>query len=479
MRCPRCHDVELVDDNGPLSSATCARCGGGLIPDNGLAVLLEEIKSTREELNEIAAQYGGARVQCPACKSKMSPLVLRGEHVDLCFGCGSLFVDKGELELISGGRHHMPQPTEPAPIKALANPAPAQVLVRVDERSLARHVVRAVLAGTGAVSVVWALVGLVPVASLFLGFGALTAAAALSRRDAFDVLPRARRMVRWRGFFAPSSKENVGEPFSPDSCVVVRRMRVVGQMLPGVVIDLVDGEGRQLVRLRGPILAHTAWTEAPRYARALGVSVRFDVDADADDVLDTTRADNAPALAKHDIVRVVPELAAGKTRRLQVRAGDNTVIGTVITEVALKGRPQNLDELLAEHFVIADGDGESVRLFSTTQLAHRATILVGKDGRVLGHVYVRRGPFADTYGYLGPQGRRAATAVLRHGTSEARVLDGHGRGAGVLEVETGSPSEPRPITLHAYPGRLTGDARWGLVALALHASLAAAVPDVD
>ena len=105
--------------------------------------------------------------------------------------------------------------------------------------------------------------------------------------------------------------------------------------------------------------------------------------------------------------------------------------------------------------------------------------LVGSDGRVLGNITTRRTLLADTIRFTGPQGRRQATVVLRHGAIEARIIDGHGRSAGVLEVKEAAPAQPDGATLHLFPGRLTGTARMGLVALALHVCLAALVDDVD
>jgi Zn-finger nucleic acid-binding protein len=482
LHCPRCHDVDLVA-GGPLSSSTCDRCGGGFVPEDGFLVLLDEIKCTRDELRELASLYGGERIVCPSCRSKMSPLTLRGQKVDVCFGCGSLWVDAGELEGVSAGRHGLPAPKHPPPATtSSASPSltPAQSLVRVDERSTGRHALRAVLAGSGAVGVVWSLVGIAPGSSAVLGVAALGVSIALSRRDAIDVLPRARRMMRWSGWFPPDKRVSDGEPFSSDSCVVVRKLRVAGRTLPWLALDLVDGEGRTLTRLKGPLLAQRAWTEAPRYARSLGVSVRFDVDARADDELDIADAarTDLPSFASHDVVRLVPD-ASVRGRSLHVRAADGAELGVVSTEIPLRGRPKNLDQLLAEHFIVNDANGASMRLFSSLQLGRRATVLVGNDGRALGHVAVVRSPLADTYELAGPQGRRAAKVVVRHGAMQARIVDGYGRAAGVLEIGDAAPGEPRAATLHLHPGRLTGDARWALLALALHASLVAAVPDLD
>ena len=48
------------------------------------------------ELRELAAQYAGVKIPCPACRSSMSPLRLKGEAVDLCQRCGAMWTDAGE-----------------------------------------------------------------------------------------------------------------------------------------------------------------------------------------------------------------------------------------------------------------------------------------------------------------------------------------------------------------------------------------------
>ena len=446
--------------------------------------MFEELNHTNGELRELAALYGGTRLSCPGCRSKMSPLQLRGVTLDVCFGCGSLWVDKGDLEAVSSGRYQMPAPTQP---QAKASPAivPAQGLVRVDERTLPRHVGRAVLAGVGAVGLVWCLVGILPLSSGAVAVAALAAAGGLSRRQAFDVLPRARRMIRWRGFFAPSASEEVGDAFSPESCVVVRRMRLRDRELPWVALDLVDAEGRDLVRLHGPMSPQRAWTDGPRYARALGVTVRFDVDPSADDALDVEEGARTeqPSFVAHDTWRLSPERAAPSLRRFVVKAVDGGQLGAITTEVprrrTLEASPESLDTILAEHFVLEDtATGKRARLYSTLLLGARATIVVGPAGEVLGHVAATRNFFADVVTWTGPQGRRRLTARIAHGGMAARILDAFGRDVGTLEASTALPGEPRPIMVHMIRGRATGDARWGLLALALHVSLASVVDDL-
>jgi hypothetical protein len=56
-------------------------------------------------LGELAGFFSGTRLACAGCGGAMRPLRLRGVVVDLCFACGGLWLDRGELSRLSGGRH--------------------------------------------------------------------------------------------------------------------------------------------------------------------------------------------------------------------------------------------------------------------------------------------------------------------------------------------------------------------------------------
>ncbi len=84
----------------------CSRCGGRFLPPEITdRVVVDELGMEREILREVAELFSGLKLPCPGCRGLMRPLRLRGVHVDLCFGCGGLWLDSGELEALSSGRH--------------------------------------------------------------------------------------------------------------------------------------------------------------------------------------------------------------------------------------------------------------------------------------------------------------------------------------------------------------------------------------
>lgn len=480
MKCPRCHQTDLIDateSGAPLQASCCARCGGGFVPDTGLEQIIEELNHSREQLRELAGLYGGMRLPCPCCRSRMSPLILRGAHLDLCFGCGGLWCDLGELERITHNRHALPAPRDQ--LQASSTVQAAQALVRVDERSLPQHLGRAALAAVGSMSAVWWLAGIAPAASAIVGVGALGGALALSRQESFDVLPRARRMMRWRGFVPPSLKEGASEPFPVDACVVVRAMSLGSLPLPLVVIDLVGPEGRDLTRLDGPMSPRTAWVRGPGFARALGVSVRFDVTPADDDALDAreaTRTDLS-TLARAPVVMLEAEPPLGSMlRRFPLLDARGELLAMVSGASAPLDRPTHLSDILDEQLSIRDAAGTTLaRLWSTRVLGRRTTVLLNDKQEPLGHVEVARTPLYDTLRVTGSRGRRRASVRLWLGAPHADIMDGWGRRVGVLEARPTAHGTARPVTLTVGPERLTGDARIALVALAIHASLLSAV----
>jgi len=71
---------------------------------------LELIEKTRKKLDaeRAAAQQRGQSkpywMICPKCGAKLQEVDLSGVKVDQCGGCGGLFFDKGEVELLAEGR---------------------------------------------------------------------------------------------------------------------------------------------------------------------------------------------------------------------------------------------------------------------------------------------------------------------------------------------------------------------------------------
>jgi Zn-finger nucleic acid-binding protein len=103
--CPRCQTLLSAGD-GALLEDVCGRCRGRfLLAEVTERVVVDELGVDRATLKEIAAQFGGQRLACPGCSAPMRPLRLHGVLVDLCFACGGLWLDWGELRTLSRGRH--------------------------------------------------------------------------------------------------------------------------------------------------------------------------------------------------------------------------------------------------------------------------------------------------------------------------------------------------------------------------------------
>lgn len=110
--CPRCADTVLVDGVGALHEAVCPDCRGRFLDAEATTrVVVDELGVDRQLLHEIAEHFSGPRLRCPACPAAMRPLRLQGVLVDLCFACGGLWLDAGELHRLSSGRHVEIAPT--------------------------------------------------------------------------------------------------------------------------------------------------------------------------------------------------------------------------------------------------------------------------------------------------------------------------------------------------------------------------------
>ncbi len=104
--CPACarHGLERV--GGELDEERCPACGGRFLSAHGTERLVEgELGITRDVLRALAGYFAGERRHCPSCRSRTSPVRLKGVMADLCQGCGGLWLDAGELSELSHGRY--------------------------------------------------------------------------------------------------------------------------------------------------------------------------------------------------------------------------------------------------------------------------------------------------------------------------------------------------------------------------------------
>lgn len=104
--CPKCCEPSLERIGGPLDELACAYCGGRFLSPLGTERLVEhELGLQKDFLRTLVGFFAGARLSCPGCKSRTSPMRLKGVTADLCTGCGGLWLDAGELNVISEGRY--------------------------------------------------------------------------------------------------------------------------------------------------------------------------------------------------------------------------------------------------------------------------------------------------------------------------------------------------------------------------------------
>jgi hypothetical protein len=104
--CPRC---EL----GPALSRThaageqddelaCLVCGGICLDETrARAFLLDRLGVDAAAMRELAQGFAGSAAACPRCRTRMNALTLKGTPIDACFGCGALWLDRGERDRLA------------------------------------------------------------------------------------------------------------------------------------------------------------------------------------------------------------------------------------------------------------------------------------------------------------------------------------------------------------------------------------------
>jgi hypothetical protein len=60
--------------------------------------LEERRRTTEEERERLRALH---HMRCPKCGMELSSVPFRGVEADLCFGCGGVFLDPGEVDRLS------------------------------------------------------------------------------------------------------------------------------------------------------------------------------------------------------------------------------------------------------------------------------------------------------------------------------------------------------------------------------------------
>jgi hypothetical protein len=55
----------------------------------------------RAELDTQRRDAAGGKIKCPRCGSDMDEVALEHVKIDRCVGCGGIFLDKGELEILT------------------------------------------------------------------------------------------------------------------------------------------------------------------------------------------------------------------------------------------------------------------------------------------------------------------------------------------------------------------------------------------
>lgn len=282
QRCPAC-----VGDGGvalqagaDLDGSWCERCGGVLLPATGSERVLHQLLALdRAALMDLAEGFGGRRFACPWCTARMRCLVVRGVDLDLCFHCGGLWLETGELERLSGNRHSSPKVTPTARATAAVVTVRADATVRLDVRSGLRRTVGSVVraSGLGVLAAPLVLPTLaLPTATLVAAAAAVVVGTVVMRRQVVDVFPRARRLLRSRAWLPTSARDERAEPLDDKAVVVVRRL--LGGSLAEA--EYVDSCGRLLA----PIATGTVRSvisAAIAHARRLGCRVVTD---DAGDV---------------------------------------------------------------------------------------------------------------------------------------------------------------------------------------------------
>ncbi len=469
-----------MDVAGPLSSTVCSRCGGAVLATEGAQRLFDELGHTVQQLRELAELVAGQRFSCVSCASKTSPLVLKGAQVDLCFGCGALWVDRGELERISAARYTLPIPiAAPVVVKPSLPPANA-ALVTLERRPRWFRAGRFALGTASTLGLMLSAVGVAPVAWLGWCAAGAVAAALMLKRPVTEILPRTQRVLRWTGFVPPTQavRHKMGEAFSSDAVVVARPLRLSPMRARAhparyYHVELVEPDGRLVAHL-DTVRRRAVPALVARRQRALGVASRVDGDAPAPPVF----ANSAAALltALHWVLRP-SEVSGAAGRRIAFTDASGVTLGTATSQLHSQSVKPRLLDVLLEQWRIADAndDSESVRLYAAEKFGHVGVSLVHHDGSSMGYAQASPGAVRDSYTWWAPARAWGMHGEAAFSTQHIALVELHTlRPCGQMWISAGDPGKASVVTVTLTQPALSARARYGILALALHASLVSA-----
>lgn len=107
MRCPECYTVFLTEKktpNGKVTLDVCERCGGVWF-DRGE---LHDVLDATEKKPRVPPDAEASKRSCPRCRKPMRVFDYPETFVkvDVCEGCGGIWLDKGELKELAAVRRY-------------------------------------------------------------------------------------------------------------------------------------------------------------------------------------------------------------------------------------------------------------------------------------------------------------------------------------------------------------------------------------
>jgi len=111
--CPIC-DVPLQEETLHRQTVDrCAQCRGIFFDRGELASILNIVRLYRgfeleEDEIDTLSENGEARsITCPGCGENMSQNEVGGAVVDICDGCGGVWLDGGEIQALKIAENHV------------------------------------------------------------------------------------------------------------------------------------------------------------------------------------------------------------------------------------------------------------------------------------------------------------------------------------------------------------------------------------
>jgi uncharacterized protein len=112
-KCPSCpEELKEIHYHKQIIDI-CPGCGGAFFDHGELESIVQivdifkNIQLAEDEIDTVSTLEKERILLCPGCSKELTPKEIAGEIIDVCPGCGGIWLDKGEIVALKIAENHI------------------------------------------------------------------------------------------------------------------------------------------------------------------------------------------------------------------------------------------------------------------------------------------------------------------------------------------------------------------------------------